>query len=675
MAAMTASLVDSGFDSLHYQDGDGRAVKTASNEQLTEISASILLVRDLIVNDQLPHFKADADVKRRLMQTESLSGSAQGLEVLNRVQGLLRPEASAGPPIPTLTSGGQNATTKIVSPAAISFPDVSVSLDQSGPSSLQHRPKKPLRHQWFEPGVQDDSTTVITLQQLETLTEVLKSLSSFRDVVAFEQVHLPKAQAKKTADDEVSSLFDENDYYSSQVESLAGSLSEHKDFRKQQKASLSSSHDVQSDQPSTSSVLRGLSIMGLPLEAVQYTPSITARPNGSGSDEDLYRDRPAAASVASEDYAPPAALYNPSDDGDEYDPTQLDPESDYDPNSLGDDKPVPSRPTPIVTSRVAHIAAPQPSRLGPHAVSIISDVANNGNDLRDQTAVDVPAHTMTATQTYGSAASNPANSATHHSSDLNAALQQFLEASQAGAQNTTFDWNEALKLVAPQPVEQASQYSGIQTEQAKSQDVEASSGNKRRQFAREEHMQRRERKRQRRQAKTQAQDDERTRQAEIPKKIEHPKPQPTQQNIHADHHPVQVASQAMQVGMQPASHHSVTGAGAIRTHEIVQPPAHSAASLQMMPYGVVPPGYGMGYPHPIPSMYAPPPTLMPPLHTGGGRTSVAPLDPSMRYQAPVRILQPGESAIVTDQHGNVYIARPVAPTVPPPPVMYRYPPY
>lgn len=257
---------------------------------LSEILEGVGLVRELILNDQLPHFKASQDVKRRLVAAHG--DPAIGRDVLLRVKERLYQEqiraADAATQVVDVNRVDQN------SGLSISFPTNFGSSDLGRDSSkLDHVPsRRILRHSLFESRARDNSSTNISGAQFEAWTSKLMTFDQTHDLVSEKFVGFDEGGVYHSND---ASSFNENDYYSSL------------------------------DETSDNDALRWPSLKRRRIEdGYESQPHKGSRPSAV----DIYQDHTEALSE-SDDYNPPEVdpqYVDPqySEDG-EYDPMQIQP--------------------------------------------------------------------------------------------------------------------------------------------------------------------------------------------------------------------------------------------------------------------------------------------------------------------------------------------------------------
>ncbi|KAF2153985.1 hypothetical protein K461DRAFT_320176 [Myriangium duriaei CBS 260.36] len=674
MVATTTLSVDMSSQGFSEEAVNAVTMSMAAGQLLPEIYESVLLVRDIILNDQLPHFRATQNVKEQLNSPQTIEGGEHALDVLDRVQErLLQQTPTILDQAPVLQNQG------ILPPAStlerISFPSGAAfnEWQQDGTDPLQGRQRKPLRHLRFESKSQDEAITNIALADLTLMTGDLMTFSK-RDASPSDNLDfVPQTyeMSNKRAHEDAESVFDENDYYSSQADSSVCSSPR-----------LSRSKG----QPEVSSFVDKPAITG-ELMAAQREWGQTQLPSGhdrlagglgSASDADVWGNSP-DISEDSEDYTPPAAHAEYSDDDGEYDPMQLEPESDYDPNDLEDTALTTAKKTPVVTSRLTQIAAPQPSRVSTHTVSKMSTMANTGTARSPAKA---------AASATGLPASLPSIEPYDPSFSDAMFQQQQSYRNQGLSQSKHQSWNTTARQSAPTSADVVSHNRGKHSNKSgKARQQPAVYDNDSSQIGRtrqdrpkkgDDTATRRERKKQRRQARA-----ERERQPALPEHSSrevHPPPHTLHMPVLANPHGGHQASAGVYEGMMPPPHMPERSMSRAIGHEYMPPPppGRPATTLQVVPYGSMAPGYHVTYPHTTATMYGQPPSMAQPLSSVSGRTSVVPIDRSYQQPPPARVLAPGETTLVRDQHGNIYFARPVAappkPVYPPQPV-YRYPPY
>lgn len=665
MAATTALPFDMSAQGFSEETANAVTMAMTAGQLLPEIYESVLLVRDIILKDQLPHFRAAPKVKEQLQNPQTIERGDHALDVLNRVQERLLQQI---PPVLDPIPQNQNILPPASTLSRISFPNGAAfnEWQRDGTDVLQERQRKPLRHLRFESKSQDGATTNIAPADLELMTGDLMKFSK-RDASPLNVADFVHEQTDRVIED-AESVFDENDYYSSQVDSSVGSSPRLARSRKELEILSFADEPAVSDDRLASQRLWGQ----------MQPPDLTGGP-GIPSEVDMWANSP-DISEDSEDYTPPAAHVEYSDDDGEYDPMQLEPgmyttfclgiafaepglESDYDPNDLEDHAPTIANKTPVVTSRLTQIAAPQPSRVSTHTVSKMSTMANTGT-ARSPAGI--------AGSAIGMSASTPSIEPYDPSYSNAMFLQQQPHPSQGMTQSKHHGQHNTVQQSVPRAAEAFGHNQGKRSNKGgKAREPPAVHGNDSSQIGRtrqdrskkaEDRISRRDRKMQRRQAKAERErhptlSEHSTREVQPPPQSMH---MPAYTNPHGAHQAPVGAYEGM---LPPPSHLPERSFSRAVGHTyMLPPPGRPATTVQMLPYGSHAPGHNIAYPHPASAVYAQPLLAAPSLHPVSGRASVVPVDQSYQQPPQARLLAPGETTLVRDQHGNIYFARPVAAT-------------
>lgn len=310
-------------------------------------------------------------------------------------------------------------------------------------------------------------------------------------------------------------------------------------------------------------------------------------------------------------------------------------EQDYEPEETTE-RTVWSNNTPVVTSRLTQIAAPQPSKISSHAISQIAIAASPGAHSFQQPIITVPD------------ASNwqHSKSSSHDLADQSEGYDPMNpRAAFEGSfhQSLLYDaatWNGDIHqtdTARKDHLIQAQGQSKTKTDKSADKQKRREAALDRRANARRERKERTERKKKKKLLASQG-----------------------------------AAASASSPPQRIAQTHSyVSGNSEIA----MPPPARPTTTLQALQQGPVAPSYGSVYPQLGPISYGRPASAVPSIISASNRAPVVSGERTLVQPNSVRVLAPGEATFVRDQHGNIYWARPLAApaapaAVPPPQVAY-----